>query len=199
MNQRRPWHAGSLHWALIGEVAPSCMQHGQALLQRPGVPGGMPAPAGQLPPLPSSAHCVQGAQSGSAAGGPLYAQAFSHQAAPPALQLPQHSTGVAELQAAPPAHVHSVMRSSQTDPAAQQPAPALYQGNAGVMVLPTAAASNSMAGAVPSSQAHGWRLPCAAVGPAGVPGQPRGGVGRPLGGHHPHGPQGGRSRCAVRL
>ena len=151
MLQRCAWHAGSLHWSLLGEAGPSCLQHGEAFLQRPGVPGGRPAPVGQLPPFPSSAQCVQGAQPGAAAGGLLYAP---HQAAPSQLQLSQHSSGAAELQAAPPAHVHSLMLSSQANSAAQQPAPALYQNNAGIMIPAMAVASNAMAGAVPFSQAH---------------------------------------------
>ena len=130
------------------------MQHGKAFLQRPGVPSGMPAPAEQLPPFPSSAQCVQGAQPGAAARDSLYAQPYSHQAAPSQLQLPQQSAGVAELQAAPPTHVHSVMLSSQANSAAQQPAPALYQNNAGVMTPAMGAASNAMTEAVPFSQAH---------------------------------------------
>ena len=154
MLQRCAWHAGSLHWSLIGEAGPSCMQHGEASLQRLGVPGGIPAPAGQLLPFPSSAQSVQGAQPGAAAGAPLYAQAYSHLAAPSQLQLPQHSTGAAELQAAPPAHLHGVMLSSQANSAAQQPAPALYQNNAGVRTPAMGAASNAMTEAVPFSQAH---------------------------------------------
>ena len=129
------------------------MQHGQAFQQRTGVPDGMPAPAGQLLPLPSSR---QGAQHGAAAGAPLYAQSLSHQAAPSQLQLPQHSIGVAVLQATSPAHVHSVMLSTQTDPAAPQPAPAMQQNHAAIMLPATAAASNAVAGAgaVSVDQAH---------------------------------------------